>query len=142
MATNVVKLVLVRNKGVVVFYPKFIYENLPYLYFLICAYLLSFYGSWMVYASAGLFYLVGCITLVKRSENRRVDRFKDNQNKSQRLPLFVYEYLPYTYFAIAMMLVLKTSEPILQFLAFCLMIIALRNLLFRVNNRRKAKSLF
>jgi hypothetical protein len=129
-----------------VFFPKIVYENLPYIYFIICAYLLAFYDDWVIYSSAGLFYLVACIMLVKRSDSRRVDRFKDNNcvkgNNKQILPLFVYEYLPYIYFAIAMTLLLKTSLPILQFLAFCLMIIALRNMLLRINNRRKTKSLF
>lgn len=124
------------------FFPKVIYENLPYLYFLVCAYLLAFYHSWVVFVSAGLFYCAGCITLVTRSGYRRVDRFKENKNNKQTLPLIIYEYLPYGYFAIAMILVLKTDKPALQFLAFCLMIFALRNLLFRINNRRKAKSLF
>lgn len=124
------------------FYPKFIYENLPYLYFFICAYLLAFYSSWIVYFSAGLFYLVGSITLVKRSGYRRVDRFKNNKSSKQALPEVIYEYLPFAYFAVAMTLVLKTNHQALQFLAFCLMIVALRNLIFRINNRRKAKSLF
>lgn len=124
------------------FFPKIIYENLPYLYFIVCAYLLAFFDTWAVFASAALFYCAGCITLVTRSGYRRVDRFKDNKNTKQTLPLYIYEYLPYCYFAIAMVLLLKTEKPILQFMAFCLMIIALRNLLFRINNRRKAKSFF
>jgi|TARA_R110000803_G_scaffold76020_5_gene140462 hypothetical protein len=125
-----------------VFYPKIIYENLPYLCCLISAYLLAFYDTWMVYTSAGIFYSVGCLMLVQRSNYRRVDRYKDNPNCQQTLPVLVYEYLPYLYVATAMMLLLKTELAILQFLALCLMIIALRNLLFRSNNRRKAKSLF
>jgi hypothetical protein len=100
-----------------------------------------YHDTGVVYASVGLFYCAGCITLVIRSANRRVDRFKDNTNK-QALPLLIYEYLPYVYFAIAMVLSLNTTVPALQFLAFCLMIFVLRNLLFRVNNRRRAKSLF
>lgn len=124
------------------FFPKIIYENLPYLYFIVCAYLLAFFDTWAVFASAALFYCAGCITLVTRSGYRRVDRFKDNKHIKQTLPLYIYEYLPYCYFAIAMVLLLKTEKPILQFMAFCLMIIALRNLLFRINNRRKAKSFF
>ena len=126
------------------YYPKFIYENLPYAYFLVCAYLLAFYDTWPVLSSAGLLYCAGCITLVTRSEYRRVDRRKDVENSSvkKKLPEWLYEYLPYGYFAVAMVIVLKTTLPALQFIAFCLMILALRNLLFRINNRRKAKSLF
>ena len=127
------------------YYPKFIYENLPYAYFLVCAYLLAFYDSWPVFVSVGLLYCAGCITLVTRSEYRRVDRRKfddDNSIKKNKLPEWIYEYLPYGYFAVAMVIVLKTTSSALQFIAFCLMILALRNLLFRMNNRRKAKSLF
>lgn len=127
------------------YYPKFIYENLPYAYFLVCAYLLAFYDSWPVFVSVGLLYCAGCITLVTRSEYRRVDRRKSDDDKSikkNKLPEWIYEYLPYGYFAVAMVIVLKTTSSALQFIAFCLMILALRNLLFRMNNRRKAKSLF
>ncbi len=124
------------------FYPKFIYENLPYAYFLVCGYLLAFYDTWVVFISAGLFYCAGCITLVTRSGHRRLDRHKDSPNNKKTLPEALYEYLPYIYFAVAMVIILKTKLAALQFLAFCLMIIALRNLIFRKNNRRKPKSLF
>ncbi len=124
------------------FYPKFIYENLPYAYFMVCAYLLAFYDSWAVFFSAGLFYCAGCVTLVTRSSFRRIDRFKDNPGHKNAIPEFLYEYLPYIYVAVAMSLVLKATLPALHFVAFCLMIFALRNLLLRKNNRRKPKSLF
>ena len=124
------------------FYPKSIYENAPYLCFLISAYLLAFYNTSMVFISAGIFYLVGCIMVVQRSNYRRVDRFKDAPNSQQTLPVLIYEYLPYLYVAIAIILLLKTEQAMLQFLALCLMITALRNLIFRRNNRRRAKSLF
>lgn len=80
--------------------------------------------------------------LVQRSNYRRIDRYKGALNSQQALPVLIYEYLPYVYAATAMILLLKTEQAILQFLALCLMIVALRNLLFRRNNRRKAKSLF
>lgn len=127
------------------FYPKCIYENLPYAYFLVCGYLIAFYDTWPVFVSVGLFYLAGCATLVTRSGYRRLDRYKANEkqpNNKNTLPEWLYEYLPYTYFAFATVMLLNTSLPSLQFLAFFLMMLALRNLLFRVNNRRKAKSLF
>lgn len=127
------------------YYPKFIYENLPYVYFLLCAYLLVFYHTWPVMLAAVLLYCAGCITLVTRSDYRRLDRRKGADNhltKKSKLPQWLYEYLPYGYFAAAMVIVLKTTLPILQLIAFCLMILALKNLLFRMSNRRKAKSLF
>lgn len=127
------------------FYPKFIYENLPYAYFLVSGYLIAFYDTWPVFASVAIFYLAGCATLVTRSGYRRLDRYKANEkhpNSKNTLPEWLYEYLPYSYFAFATIMLLKTSLPSLQFLAFFLMMLALRNLLFRVTNRRKAKSLF
>ena len=124
------------------FYPKFIYENLPYLYFIISAYLLAFYDIWPVYASAALFYVVGTMMLVTRSGHRRVDRFKNGKSIKQTLPVLVYEYLPYFYLAVSVTLLLKVQIHALRFLAFCLMVLALKNIILRVNNRRKAKSLF
>ncbi|SEL83471.1 hypothetical protein SAMN05216262_1255 [Colwellia chukchiensis] len=123
------------------FFPKFIYENLPYAYFLVSAYLLAFYETWVVFISAGLFYAAACITLVTRSSHRRVDRHKTAKNNNI-LPEFLYEYLPYIYVAVAILLLLKTSLAISHFLAFCMMIIALRNLLLRKSNRRKSKTKF
>lgn len=127
------------------FYPTFIYENLPYAYFLVCAYLMAFYDTWPVFVSVGLFYVAGCATLVTRSGYRRLDRYKATEkqpNNKNTLPEWLYEYLPYSYFGVATLMLLKTSLPALQFLAFLLMMVALKNLLFRVSNRRKAKSLF
>ena len=121
------------------FFPKSIYETIPYLYLFTGAYLLAFYDAWEVYIPAGLFYLIGSIMLVKRSDYRRIDRLK---SLKQTLPLPVYEYLPYLYLAISMTVLVKSHVPWLQFLAFCLMMIALRNMLFRMGNRHKMKSLF
>ena len=127
------------------YYPKIIYENVPYVYFLTCGYLFAFYETWPTITSAALLYCAGSITLVTRSEYRRLDRRKPevkNISTKYKLPEWLYEYLPYGYFAFAMIIMLKTNLPGLQLFAFCLMILALKNLLFRVNNRRKAKSLF
>ncbi|MGB1261575.1 MAG: hypothetical protein ACPG52_01590 [Cognaticolwellia sp.] len=124
------------------FYPKFIYENLPYLYFIIAVYLLAFYDAWVVYASSALFYVVGAIMLVTRSSHRRVDRYKDGKNIKATLPTVIYEYLPYVYLASSVTLLLKVQIHVVQFIAFCLMILALRNIILRVNNRKKAKSFF
>lgn len=124
------------------FYPNVIYENLPYVYFLVSGYLIAYYHSWPVYISSAIFYCVGCIILVKRSDYRRVDRFKGNYQHLQRIPEVVYEYLPYSYFAIAMVILLKLDNQALQFTAIILLILALRNLLCRGNNRRKGKSPF
>ena len=124
------------------FLPEVIYEKLPYGYFLISAFLLIFYDSWLVFISAGLFYSTACIILVTRSGYRRVDRFKNKKRYKERFPRLVYEYLPYVCFAVAIMTLIKTSQPALQFLACYVIIRSLRNLIFRRYNRRKAKTLF
>lgn len=124
------------------FYPKFIYENLPYLYLLVSGYLIAYFDNWGAFVSAALFYFAGCIILVTRSDHRRTDKKKIKKKNSYTIPTIVYEYLPYCYCAIALVLLLKTNHVSLQFLAIVLMIFALRNLLCRGSNRRKAKSLF
>jgi len=121
------------------FFPKIIYETIPYLYFFFGTYLLAFYDSWVVYAPVALFYLGASIMFVKRSDYRRGDRLR---HVKQTLPLPVYEYLPYFYLALSITVLIKSHAPWLQFLAFCLMIIALRNMLYRMGNRHKTKSLF
>jgi L-asparagine transporter-like permease len=125
------------------FYPKIVYENLPYLYFIVSGYLLAFYDSWAVILSATLFYCAGCIILVTRSDHRRVDRHKHAKHHLKHvIPEMIYEYIPYLYFAIAVLILRTTNQAWLQFLATTLIIFAFRNLLFRKNNRRKEKSLF
>ncbi|MFT5758167.1 MAG: hypothetical protein ACI9LM_002906 [Alteromonadaceae bacterium] len=116
-----------------------IYENLPFIYFFMSAFLLAYDTSWLMIASAGLFYCAGSVTLVVRSSYRRLDV---NKNNKKRIPEMIYEYLPYIYHGIAILLLIKTTSSSLQFLAFILMILAFRNLLCRKNNRAKKSSLF
>jgi hypothetical protein len=116
-----------------------IYENLPFIYFGIGALLLAYDTSWLMMFSAGLFYGAGSVTLVVRSSYRRLDTHK---NKKKFIPEMLYEYSPYLYHGVAVILLIKTNSPSLQFLAFILMILALRNLLCRKNNRAKNSSLF
>lgn len=120
--------------------PKPLYENLPYIYFLISGFLLATgEGSALVF-SAALFYGAGCITLVTRSSHRRLD--KRIPAKEYSIPEVIYEYLPYGYGAIAIFTLMLAANPYIQFAAFTLCIFAVRILLFRHNNRCKAKTLF
>jgi hypothetical protein len=121
--------------------PKVIYENLPYIYFLISGGLLVLGDEWALIFSAGLFYIVACIVLVSRSAHRRLDKHKSKSFK-YLFPELVYEYLPYTYGAIGIFVLMSSVNPLYQFAAFALLILALRNLLCRNNNRAKARSLF
>lgn len=122
------------NCGIVLFVPRAIYENLPFAYYIVSGYLLTFEMTWPILISAGLFYSAGCITLVTRSANRRMDKYKD-QSKQYKIPLLFYEYLPYTYGAIGIFTLMITKNSLFQFGAFTLIVLAVRNLLCRHNNR-------
>lgn len=123
------------------FVPKTIYENLPFAYFIISGYLLTFNMTWPMLISAGLFYSAACITLVTRSAHRRLDKQKKLGIK-HKIPDLIYEYLPYSYGAIAVFTILVTKNPLFQFCAFTLIVLAVRNLLCRHNNRSRSAKLF
>lgn len=125
----------------IVMLPKTVYENLPYIYFLISGGLLVLGSEWALIFSAGVFYVVACIVLVSRSAHRRLDKYKRKPLK-YLFPELVYEYLPYTYCAIGIFVLMSTTNPFYQFSGFALLILALRNLLCRKSNRAKAPSFF
>jgi hypothetical protein len=120
--------------GIVLFVPKFIYENLPFAYFIVSGYLLTFDMTWPMLTSAGLFYSAGCIMLVKRSASRRLDKQKQLGIKN-KLPELLYEYLPYIYGAVGVFTIMVTKNALFQFCAFTLIVLAIRNLLCRRSNR-------
>lgn len=122
--------------------PKFIYENLPYIYFLNSGALLVIGEGWALIFSAALFYSVACIVLVTRSSHRRLDKNNPRKMIKHQIPEMVYEYLPYIYGAVAIFTLMSTKQPVFQFMAFALFVLALRNLMCRHNNRNKARSLF
>lgn len=120
--------------------PKPIYENLPYAYFLISGYLLTFYQGWQIVLSAALFYGAGSIVIVTRSANRRLD----NRHKRiiHRIPENLYEYLPFIYGAVALFLIIAVDIEWVKFIAVILTVIALKNIVLRHNNRtRRPKKL-
>lgn len=131
-----------HKEHVTVILPKVIYENLPYLYFLVSGALLVIGDSWALIFSAALFYSVACIVLVTRSANRRRDKSNGKHLIRHKLPEFIYEYLPYGYGAISIFTLMSTKHPVFQFIAFALFVLALRNLMCRHNNRTKEPSLF
>ena len=116
-----------------------LYENLPFIYFGISGFLLSYDTSTPMLIAAVMLYSAACATLVSRSAYRRRDSRKIRANQ---IPEIIYEYLPYTYAAIAIFTIMATSLPSLQFIAFIVIIFAFRNLLCRHNNRMKSPSLF
>jgi len=121
--------------------PKVIYENLPYVYFILSGYLLNIGDIWPILFSAALFYGAASITFVVRSANRRLD---NHQTKlaNQYLPEVIYEYLPYVFVAVAVFIFSNTTKATFQFIAFTLVTVALRNLLCRHNNRSRKPSKF
>ena len=120
--------------GIELFLPKVVYENLPYAYFILSGYLLTFEMTWPVLFSASLFYSAGCITLVSRSANRRLDKQK-NLGIKNKIPELLYEYLPYIYSALGIFTIMITQNALFQFFAFTLLVLAVRNILCRHNNR-------
>jgi len=125
-----------------IFFPKVIYENLPYLYFMISGGLLFKASSFSMYFSAGLFYTAACIVLVNRSSYRRKDKKQKIKLFKRQLPLVLYEYLPYFCCATAIIILKKLEEPLILLIAFALLVFALRNLMCRWSNRTRAPSLF
>ena len=120
---------------------QFFYDNLPFISFAISGYLLIFHQGWPLMISAAMFYGVACIILVSRSAVHRLD-LESKRKIRHHLPEVAYEYAPYWYGAAAIFLIMVFDNPIMQFIAFLLIIIALRNIILRHNNRTKAPSKF
>lgn len=127
--------------GIVLFVPKTLYENLPFAYFIVSGYLLTFNMTWPMLISAALFYSAACVTLVTRSACRRLDKQKKLGIKN-KIPELFYEYLPYIYNAIGVFTLMVTKNSLFQFFAFTLIVLAVRNLLCRHNNRSSSAKLF
>ncbi|GHG01990.1 hypothetical protein [Thalassotalea marina] len=121
--------------------PRVVYENLPYGYFLASGALFSLGDSWPLLFSGAVFYLAACIVLVQRSAHRRRDKYKHKQ-KRVWLPELIYEFLPYAFSAVGILLLMISNSNIVQFIAFSLMIWAIRNLICRHNNRTRKQGLF
>lgn len=118
------------------FLPKAVYEPLPYLYFALSIFIIVQQSHWVLALSALLFYLAGCVVLIKRSENRR----KDTQRKTLnhfRLPVTLYEFLPFIYIACAVAVVVNTVTPVPQIVASAIFVVAVRNLVCRYVNRHR-----
>jgi hypothetical protein len=127
--------------GIVLFISKPIYENLPFIYFIISGYLLTFEMTLPMLISSGLFYSAGCVTLVTRSAHRRMDKQRALSLK-HKIPDLIYEYLPYTYGAVGIFTLMITKNQVFQFFAFTLIVLAVRNLLCRHKNRSRSTKLF
>lgn len=115
--------------------------NLPYIFFMLSGYLLIFHQDIGLMVSAAMFYGVGCVMLVTRSAVHRLD-LASKRKIRHHMPEVVYEYYPYWILATAVFLLVAFEHAALQFLAFIMLIISLRNLVLRHNNRVKLPSKF
>lgn|GEM_PF-1616062 len=120
---------------------QFLYDNIPFLSFAVSGYLLIFHQEWGLMVSAAMFYGIGCVILVSRSAVNRLD-LESKRKIRHHLPEVAYEYAPYWYGATAIFLIMVFEHPVMQFVAFLLTVIALRNIILRHNNRTKAPSKF
>ncbi len=116
-------------------------ENIPFLFFFLSGYILIFHDAWQLMISAAMFYGVGCVLIVTRSAVHRLD-LESKRKIKHHLPEIVYEYAPYWLAATAIFLMLFFKNAAIQFVAFIIIVFALRNLLLRHNNRVKKPSKF
>lgn len=116
--------------------PKALYEPLPYFYFALSLFILFQESHWAFSLSALLFYFAGSVVLVKRSEHRRKDKQRITLDH-YKLPETLYEFLPFIYIAMGVVLVISFPAPMPQLVSAILFIIAIRNLVCRHMNRTK-----
>jgi len=91
--------------------------------------------------SAALFYGVGCIIVVTRSAEKRLD-LESKRKIRHHLPEVFYEYAPYWCCATAIFVIMAIENNFVRFAALLLLIYALRNLILRHNNRSKKPNHF
>lgn len=102
--------------------PKSLYELLPYAYLLLGAMLIIGLNSPVAYASGALLYMAGAAVWVVRSSHRR----KNSNNKIQNrrglvvFPEKLYEFLPFAYMGLGIVLATVFSHPIAYLSAFVL----------------------
>ncbi|OMH38111.1 hypothetical protein [Motiliproteus sp. MSK22-1] len=93
---------------------KPVYEVLPYTYIAIGIVVVMAMDSPLTYVSGILFYVAGAVVWVMRSAYRRKNSRKHiaNRRNSVRFPEAVYEFLPFIYIGLAVLLVVSFSTPL------------------------------
>ena len=93
---------------------KPVYEVLPYTYIAVGIMVVIAMDSPLTYVSGVLFYVAGAIVWVMRSAYRRKNNKRDitNRRSSIRFPEMVYEFLPFIYIGLAVLLVVSFSTPL------------------------------
>ncbi len=86
---------------------KPVYEALPYVYIVIGVAVVMALESPLTFLSGALFYAAGSVVWVMRSDYRRKNTEKRIANRKGRVlfPEKVYEYLPFVYIGIGILLV-------------------------------------
>lgn len=100
--------------------PKSLYELLPYAYLLLGAVLIAGLDSPVAYASGALLYMAGAAVWVVRSSHRRKNSNDKIQNRRGRVvfPEKLYEFLPFVYMGLGLVLATLSSHPIAYLSAF------------------------
>jgi len=120
--------------------PKVIYENLPYIYFLLSIIILSKADNLILFGSAALFYFAGSLTWTSRSHARRLDTPNKYAKSffSRRLNDSLYELMPFIQFAIGTGLIMFFDNPILILISSALCIYSIQNIVLRIIHRKKS----
>lgn len=111
-----------------------IYEKLPYIYMSSAVFLLFYSSDLFVFCSCALLYLAGSVTAVQRSNNRRRNKAK-NTITGFKLSSLVYEFYPFAFIALSVILIRFYPEPASLGLAIVMFLYATKNLLLRRQSR-------
>ncbi|WNC67283.1 hypothetical protein RI845_12215 [Thalassotalea nanhaiensis] len=114
---------------------KPLYEKLPFIYFIAALYLFFTYDMTATIVSAALLYVVSALVWVKRSDYRRQTRISKTVN-GIRLPQVVYEYYPFVFLAISLIILKYFPQPIALAAALLMSLVALKNIILRRQSRR------
>ncbi len=118
------------------YFPERLYENLPSFYFVISGGLVILGNGGLYIFSGIIFYCAACITLVARSARRRRDK-RNLHSTKEVLPEVIYEYLPYGYIGLGILLIIIVDQEVIQFFAFTWCVYGLRNIMCRHANRNR-----
>jgi protein-S-isoprenylcysteine O-methyltransferase Ste14 len=90
--------------------PQKIYEVLPYAYVCIGVSVIVSIDSWLAVVSGVVIATVGAVVWILRSDNRRSDIKGAREKYGGVMPFWLYEMLPFSYFMLAMLLFVMTSN--------------------------------
>lgn len=116
--------------------PAKLYEVLPYAYVVGGTGMMLGFDLWLATLSGVLVATAGAVVWVLRSDNRRSD-IKDARNKyGGVLPFWLYELLPFSYFMLALLLFVLSSNVYLYPSAMLMLVIGMQLWLLRGSYRK------